>query len=93
MSNLSVSPALRIAVLDRGFVYVGTCAVSDGALVIEGARCIRRWGTSAGLGELARLGPRAATKLDDAGRVVAPVSALIYLIDCDSAAWAPAAAA
>lgn len=86
-------PTLQIAVLDRGFIYVGTCAVDDGFLTITDARCIRCWGTTAGLGQLATKGPQPATKLDATGTVRAPVSALVHLIDCDPAAWSTEAAA
>lgn len=86
------TPTLKIAVLDRGFVYVGLCHTEDGALVITNAQNIRRWGTTNGLGQLASHGPQANTKLDAAGTVRAPLPAVMHLIDCDSAAW-PAAAA
>lgn len=86
MTDLT-TPALQIAVLDRGFVYVGRCSLSDGFLTITDASCVRRWGTTAGLGELARKGPQAATKLDPAGTVRAPVSSVMHLIDCDGGAW------
>lgn len=86
---------LQIAVLDRGWVYVGRCTLVDGMLVIDGAFNIRRWGTEAGLGELAARGPQPNTRLDSAGTVRAPVSALVHLIDCDEDGWrkAPAEAA
>jgi len=87
MSPLT-TPAPQIAVLDRGFVYVGTCTVADGVLTIADAKCIRRWGTSRGLGELAAEGPTTNTKLDAAGTVRAPLSAVIHLIDCTATAWA-----
>jgi hypothetical protein len=93
MTTPTLTAALRIAVLDRGFVYVGTCALADGLLTITDAHCIRRWGTTAGLGQLAAQGPQHDTTLDSAGRVIAPVSALIHLIDCDATAWATMAAA
>lgn len=86
------TPTLQIAVLDRGFVYVGLCAVADGFLTISGAQCIRRWGTTAGLGQLAKSGPQSATKLEAAGTVSAPLSALIHLIGCDPAVWPVSAA-
>ena len=70
-----------IAVLDRGFVYVGRCSVADGTLRITQARNIRRWGTTNGLGEL-RNGPLKDTVLDDVGEIVAPERALIHLIPC-----------
>lgn len=93
MTTQLTTPTLQIAVLDRGFVYVGTCAVADGFLTITDARCIRRWGTTAGLGQLASKGPQSATKFDAAGTVRAPLSALTHLIDCDPAAWPTEAAA
>lgn len=83
-------PPLQIAVLDRGFVYVGHCVIADGVLTIIEARNIRRWGTSAGLGELATKGPRRDSKIDPTGTVRAPLSALIHLIDCDQDAWSSA---
>lgn len=81
---------LQIAVLDRGFVYVGHCSLDGGFLTVADARCVRRWGTSGGLGELAQKGPQSATKLDATGTVRAPMTALIHLIDCNPAAWAKA---
>ena len=71
----------QIAVLDRGFVYVGKCKIDGEFLHIENARNIRRWGTTKGLGELVN-GPTASTVLDEVGKVVAPVRALIHLITC-----------
>lgn len=79
---------LCIAVLDRGFVYVGHCRVQDGWMRIEGGRCVRRWGTTQGLGELAHAGPLPLTKLDAPASVAAPLTAVIHLIDCRPEAWA-----
>ena len=93
MNPLTPSPTIpQIAVLDRGFVYVGLCAVSDGILTITKAQNVRRWGTSSGLGELAQSGPTSSTKLDAAGTVRAPLSSVVHLLDCTPAAW-PALAA
>jgi hypothetical protein len=78
---------LQIAVLDRGFVYVGRCAVADGFLTITDARCIRRWGTTNGLGQLAASGPTAKTILDTAATIHAPLTAVVHLIDCAEGAW------
>lgn len=87
MTKTATHP-LQIAVLDRGFVYVGRVETQASGIVIHEARCIRRWGTDAGLGQLALGGPREATKLDPAGTVRAPASALVHLIDCVEVAWA-----
>lgn len=78
---------LQIAVLDRGFVYVGRCVLTDGMLTVTDAQCIRRWGTTAGLGQLALTGPTTSSKLDAAGTVRAPQSSLVHLIDCTETAW------
>lgn len=79
--------AFRIAVLDRGFVYVGRCRWEGDFLVIRGARNVRYWGTTQGLGQLALSGPTDKTKLDAAGTVRVPVRALIHLIDTEESAW------
>ena len=71
----------HIAVLDRGFVYVGDCKWVSGDLVIDNAKCIRKWGTTKGLGEL-RDGPTVNTVCDSAGLVRVPERAIIHLIAC-----------
>lgn len=83
----------KIAVLDRGWVYVGECALEGEILVIRNARNIRRWGTTGGLGELAAKGPQPETRLDACGTVRAPMRSVIHLIDCDQGAWAEKQAA
>lgn len=88
-----LTTTLQIAVLDRGFVYVGACHIQHGTLTITNAQNVRRWGTQNGLGELAMRGPQANTKLDAAGTVTAPLTALSHLIDCDTGAWPNAARA
>jgi hypothetical protein len=86
------TPLPQIAVLERGFVYVGLCAIVDGVLTITKAQNVRRWGTSAGLGQLAQSGPLTNTKLDDAGTVRAPLTSVIHLIDCTASGWPDLAA-
>ena len=72
----------QIAVLDRGFVYVGEVTVDGEFVTIAQARNIRRWGTTKGLGQLAESGPTATTVLDSAGEVTVPLKAVIHLIKC-----------
>ena len=76
----------NIVVLDRGFVYVGLVSIDDRWVYIEHAANIRRWGTTRGLGELVG-GPRPDTKLDPAGNVQAPLTALIHLIEVEARKW------
>lgn len=71
----------HIAVLDRGFVYVGDAEINGDFLSIKKAKGIRRWGTTKGLGEL-RTGPTPQTVLDEVGEVIVPLRALIHLIPC-----------
>ena len=78
----------RIVILDRGFVYVGDFACDGDWVVISNASCVRRWGTTKGLGELAASGPLSKTVLDPAGVVRAPVRAVIGTIDCEPSKWA-----
>src|ERR1022692_1585492 len=73
---------IKIAVLDRGFVYVGRIKMEGDFLIITSAKNIRVWGTSKGLGELVN-GPLTNTKMDTVGTVRVPMRAIISLIDVD----------
>lgn len=87
METKSVLKGFAIVVADRGFVYVGD-VVHDGEwCVVSNARNVRYWGTTNGLGELAQLGPREKTKLDQVGTVRIPARAVISVIDTDGAKW------
>ena len=77
---------IKIVVLDRGFVYVGAVKMDGDFVVITGAKNIRVWGTSKGLGELVN-GPLSGTKLDQVGTVRAPLRALISMIDVEQSKW------
>jgi hypothetical protein len=72
----------QIVVLDKGFVYHGNVTMDGDMVTIDKARNIRRWGTTSGLGQLAKDGPQPNTVLDDAGTVVAPLKAVIHFIAC-----------
>ena len=76
----------NIVVLVHGFVYVGAVSTDDRWLYIKSAANIRRWGTTRGLGELVT-GPKQETKLDPAGNVKAPLSALVHLIEVEARQW------
>lgn len=78
---------MKIVVLDRGFVYVGRVTLSEDWCVIEGAKNVRYWGTTRGLGQLALEGPTSSTKLDAVGVVRAPMRAVISLIDTEDRLW------
>lgn len=78
----------RIVVLQRGWVYVGIFSKpsKDGECILKNASCIRRWGTSKGLGELVK-GPLPNTVLDAAGTVRFHELAVVNMIDVDGEAW------
>jgi hypothetical protein len=78
---------LQIAVLDKGFVYIGRIETLTSGIIIHDAQNIRYWGTTKGLGELALCGKQSTTKLDIVGQVKVPEHALVHLIDCDESKW------
>ena len=75
-------PPFALVVLTGGFVYAGSPKIEEGYLYLSDAKCIRRWGTERGLGQLATQGPQEKTITDPCADVVAPVSSLIHLISC-----------
>ena len=77
---------IKIVVLDRGFVYVGRVTLDGDFVVIAGAKNIRKWGTSKGLGELVS-GPRANTVRDTVGTIRAPLRAVIHMIEVEQSKW------
>lgn len=77
---------IKIAVLDRGFVYVGYVKVDHDFITITHAKNLRAWGTTKGLGELVT-GPLSGTKLDTVGTIKVPLRALISLIDVEQTKW------
>jgi hypothetical protein len=82
--NEAVS-SLRIVVLDRGWVYIGYLNEEDS--ILEKASCIRRWGTSKGLGELALEGKKENTVLEKCGTVIFNKKSEIHNIVCDVSKW------
>lgn len=79
-----------IVVASAGWVFVGeTVAQQDERhLVLRRASTIRAWGTTRGLGELARGGPLSGTTLDPVGVVLLEKPThVLFRIPCDNAAW------
>jgi len=87
METKCIMTGFAIAVVDRGFIYVGEVEHDGEWCHILNARNIRIWGTENGLGELALNGPQSDTKLDPVGKVSIPRHALIHLIETDKAKW------
>lgn len=71
----------QIIIAQRGWVFVGIVSDIDGIALIEKAKNIRRWGTSHGLGQLAKEGPTSNTVLDDYGTVRLHPLSIVARID------------
>ena len=85
---MATSKAVKtIAILDRGWVFVGDVTKTETTVTIENASCVRYWGTTKGIGQLALEGPLKDTKLDPAGTVEVPMGSIVALIACDEKAW------
>lgn len=78
----------QIVIAQRGWVFVGDVARSGDDVTINQAQCIRRWGTTKGLGELAKKGPQPNTVLDDMGTVRLHALAVVASLDCEAEKWA-----
>lgn len=86
---IKTSKDIRIVVLPAGWIVVGAWSrsMSKGVCTLTGAYVIRKWGTTAGLGEIALNGPTSATILDRAGIVTYPHSNMVLEIHCTLSAW------
>jgi hypothetical protein len=78
---------LQIVVLDRGWVVIGECEFLGDILHIHNSAVIRRWGTTEGLGQLAREGKQRETVLDESGLVRAPRRAIVMMLQCEPSKW------
>ena len=74
-------------ILQRGWVFIGRLAKTDSEYTLTNAHNIRRWGTTAGLGELALSGAQAETKLDKVGTVSFHELTTVAVMDCNQDVW------
>ena len=72
----------QIVIAQRGWVFVGSVTRTENEVVIEEAAVVRRWGTTAGLGQLAAKGPTADTRLDPCPTVRIHPLAVVAMMDC-----------
>ncbi len=79
---------LRILVLHRGWVVIGRVQASKDEIIVTDASTVRRWGTTAGLGQLAREGRQPNTVLDACPIVRVHPLAIVQQIDCVESKWA-----
>ena len=78
---------VRIAILQRGWVFVGYYSRTAQGIRLTDARVIRRWGTTRGLGQIAAEGPTPTTVLDQAGTVRFHELTVVAMLDCEGPAW------
>lgn len=71
----------QIIIAQRGWVFLGSVEQSGSTVTITNCFNVRRWGTKAGLGELAQNGPTINTVLDPTGRVTLHELSIIARID------------
>ncbi len=89
-SFIPTDSPVKILVLKDRWNLVGhlTDMDDDGAITLTDAKVIRYWGTTAGLGQIAKNGPTNKTILDPCnGTVVVEAAAVLFTIDCDPDKW------
>lgn len=77
----------KIVILQRGWVFVGKFSQDGSKCTLSDAKNIRTWGTTKGLGELAKDGPTSTTKLDSVNDVTFHALTTVAIIDCDDKVW------
>lgn len=82
-----VNGDFRIVILQRGWVFVGKFYQNGDDCRIEDAHCIRVWGTTKGLGELAISGPLKDTKLDPSGVIRFNKFSVVGTLDTEAKKW------
>ena len=87
MKSQNVLRWFGIVVVNSGFVYVGEIQHDGDWCIVSNAQNVRRWGTTAGLGEIALSGPTGGTQLDPVGCVHIPAHAVISIIESEREKW------
>lgn len=78
---------LKIVILQRGWIFIGKYFEEGNNCWLEDASCIRNWGTTKGLGELAGEGKKEGTKLDPTPIVRFHKLGVVATIDCNEKVW------
>jgi len=84
-ANQDLGP--QILILHRGWVVVGNVTRIGPRLSVENCHVIRTWGTTNGLGEIAKNGPTSTTKLDEPGNLSLLESNCIAAMECNASKW------
>ncbi len=79
---------IKIVVLQRGWVLIGRFERTGDQCFLHDSSAIRIWGTTKGLGELAKDGPKRGTVLDKCnGLVEFDALTMIFSLDVDQVKW------
>ena len=79
---------IKIVILQRGWVMVGRFERNGSDCKLHNASVIRSWGTTKGLGEIAKDGPTSNTKLDPCnGLVEFDYLTVVASISCVGEKW------
>jgi len=79
---------LQIAVLQRGWVYIGYITQTGDDYTLTDGACIRRWGTTKGLGQIAKEGPTSNTELEPVTQVLFHEAGKVLMIKAKESKWA-----
>ena len=80
--------AIKILVLDRGWVLVGNCFDGKDEILLKEGSTILRWGTKEGLGELAKNGKLENTILNAFNEdVLINKKYIMMTIECNQDKW------
>lgn len=79
---------IRIVILQRGWVFIGRFYQCESQCELQNAYCIRRWGTTQGLGQLAYEGKQEETVLEKTPTVKFHELTIVATIDCEESKWA-----
>lgn len=88
VSPVEIKGDVKIMVLQRGWSFVGRLERNGNDCVLHNASNIRQWGTTKGLGEIAKGGPTSKTKLDKChGIVEFDYLTVVCSIACEESKW------
>lgn len=79
---------VHIVILQRGWVFAGYLSRKGRRYTLRNAQCIRVWGTTRGLGEIAFNGPTASTRLDPSGEVKFHELTAVGMLNASEDRWA-----
>jgi len=78
---------IRIVVFHRGWIAVGKYTATLDEVTLTNCADIRRWGTTQGLGEIAKNGPTSNTVLDPSTTQRCHPLAVVKTYDCNLEKW------